>query len=255
MTATPSAPLLVTGGTGTLGRAVVARLEDEGTDYRVLSRGSGPGHVVADLVTGSGVADALSGVTAVINCATSPRRDAVAAHHLLNAARQAGVQHLVHVSIVGIERIPLSYYREKLVVESLVASSGVPNTILRATQFHDLLAGMFRVLAHSPVLMLPGGTSFQPVDVRDVAARLVDLAEAGPAGRVDDFGGPEIRPVQELARSWLDLTSRSRLVLPVPLPGGLARAYRDGRHCTPGHADGRITFEDFVRDQIAAVTP
>jgi len=130
----------------------------------------------------------------------------------------------------------------------------VPSTILRATQFHNLLVSMFAALSRSPVLPLPGRTSFQPVDVRDVAARLAALAQAGPAGRVADLGGPETRDVRDLARSWLAATSRSRLVVGVPLPGRLARAFREGHNCAPDHADGRITFEDFLREETPART-
>jgi uncharacterized protein YbjT (DUF2867 family) len=255
MTADPQAPLLVAGGTGTLGRAVVARLESTGHDYRVLSRRPGSGHVVADLLTGGGLDTALRDVTTVINCATSPRRDAAAAQHLLEAAHRHGVEHLVHVSIVGIDRIPLAYYREKLAVEALIAGSGVPSTVLRATQFHNLLATMFRGLSKTPVLPLPGGTSFQPIDVRDVAVRLTQLADGAPAGRVEDLGGPEVRDVADLARAWLAAHHRSRLVLPIRLPGRLARAYRNGWHCTPEHAGGTITFDDFVRAHHTADAP
>jgi uncharacterized protein YbjT (DUF2867 family) len=252
MTADPQAPLLVAGGTGTLGRAVVARLERAGRDYRVLSRRPGPGHVVADLLTGDGLDVALRDVTTVINCATSPRHDVAAAQQLLDGARRSGVEHLVHVSIVGVDRIPLAYYREKLAVEALIADSGVPSTILRATQFHDLLTTMFAGLSRTPVLPLPGGTSFQPIDVRDVAVRLTQLAEGSPAGRVDDLGGPEVRDVAELARTWLSAQHRSRVVLPIRLPGRLARAYRAGWHCAPDQAGGTITFDDFVRPHHTA---
>ncbi|MET0693431.1 MAG: NAD(P)H-binding protein [Propionibacteriaceae bacterium] len=252
MTANSRAPLLVAGGTGTLGRAVLARLDRDGTDYRVLSRKPGPGHVVADLLNSDGLDVALRDVTTVINCATSPRHDAQAADHLLQAARAEGVNHLVHVSIVGIDRVPLGYYREKLAVESLVAASGVPHTVLRATQFHDLLATMFATLSRSPVMPLPSAP-FQPIDVRDVADRLVALVAAGPQGRVDDLGGPEVRDVTELARAWLAAHHRSRVVLPLRLPGKLARAYRNGWHCTPQHAEGVITFDDYLQARTTAV--
>lgn len=134
MTTTERLLLLVTGGTGTLGCSVTAQLERAGTDYQVLSRHPGPRHRQADLLTGNGLDAALRGVETVINCATSPRRDVAAAQNLLAAASRGQVRHLVHISIVGIDRVPLGYYREKLAVESLITDSGVPHTILRATQ-------------------------------------------------------------------------------------------------------------------------
>src|SRR5262245_58912794 len=126
---------LVTGGTGTLGRAVVARLDSP----RVLSRRPGPDRMVGDLATGAGLAAALSEVDTVIHCATSAgKNDVTHAQRLIEAAT-ASRPHIVYVSIVGIDEIPLGYYRTKLAVERLLAESGLPYTVLRATQFHDLI--------------------------------------------------------------------------------------------------------------------
>ncbi|HWM04144.1 MAG TPA: NAD(P)H-binding protein [Actinophytocola sp.] len=230
--------ILLTGGTGTLGRAVAARLPSA----RVLSRRPGPGRVVGDLSTGAGLADALSGVDTVIHCATSLRaRDVEHARHLIAAA--AGRPHVVYVSIVGVDEIPLGYYRTKLAVERLLASSGLPWTVLRATQFHDLVLRFFTVQRWSPALFVPSGAGFQPIDVRDVADRLVSLASQSPAGRVADIGGPEVRPVTDLARSYL--SGRRRPVVPIPLPGKVMRGFRTGANLAP--ATGTITFEEFLR--------
>ena len=243
--------ILVTGGTGTLGRVVVERLRDRGHVPRVLSRHTGPGRVVGDLESGAGIADAVRGVDAVVHAATRAGHDVGQAGTLLDALRAAEVPHVVFVSIVGVDRVPLRYYRDKVKVERLVAESGVPWTVLRATQFHNLLAMLFGVLGRSPVLPVLAGASFQPVDVHDVADRLVDLALGAPAGRVPDLGGPQVRTMADLARSWAAGTSRRRAVLPVRLPGGLARAVRNGGLTAPGHADGRTTFEEFLAAQNA----
>jgi len=149
-------------------------------------------------------------------------------------------------SIVGIDRIPLGYYREKPVAERLVEESGRPWTIQRATQFHDLLAGMFGALAHSPIVPVLSSTSFQPIDVRDVAEGLVQLAESGAAGRVHDLGGPEVRPMADLARAWPSWAGKRRSVLPVRVPGALARAFRDGANLTPEHTDGHTSFRQYL---------
>ncbi|HEY0126232.1 MAG TPA: NAD(P)H-binding protein, partial [Blastococcus sp.] len=131
--------VLVTGSTGALGIPTVDRLRAVGHDVRALSRRSGPGLVCGDLLTGEGVAAAVTGASVVVHLATGLRRkDVVIARTLLDAARAARVDHLVLMSIVGIEHIPLGYYRDKVEIERLVAESGVPHTILRATQFHAL---------------------------------------------------------------------------------------------------------------------
>ena len=138
------------------------------------------------------------------------------------------------------------YYREKVRAERVVESSGLPWTILRATQFHDFLVQMFTSAARTGLLPVLAGTSFQPVALDDVAARLADLVDGPAQGRASDLGGPEIRPMADLARAWLAATGRRRAVVPLRLPGAIARGYRDGAHLTPEHADGVGTFEQFL---------
>jgi uncharacterized protein YbjT (DUF2867 family) len=180
-------------------------------------------------------------VDTVIHCATSLRRhDVTHARHLFDACSRAGRPHVVYVSIVGIEDIPLSYYRTKLEVERLLEESGLPFTVLRATQFHDLLLRFCTVQRFSPVRFVLAGTRFQPVDVRDVADRLVSLASGGPSGRVADFGGPEVRTMRSLARAV-----GRRPVVPLWVPGKVVRGYRSGANLGP--ASGTITFEEFLR--------
>jgi uncharacterized protein YbjT (DUF2867 family) len=254
--------ILVTGGTGALGRQLVPRLRAAGHDVRVLSRHArpagdpdGPGWAVGDLVTGAGLGEALRDVRTVVHCASDPRRprrDLAAARQLITAARAAGGPHLVYVSIVGVDRVPLGYYRIKLEVERLVAQSGLPWTVLRATQFHDLLCYLFQLAATLPVLMVPAGVSFQPVDTGDVADRLTELAAAPAAGRVADFGGPLVQDTAELARAWLRAAGRRhRPVLPVRVPGRLMRGYAAGGHLAPDHADGRVSFAGFLREHVS----
>jgi uncharacterized protein YbjT (DUF2867 family) len=243
--------VLVTGGTGRLGRALVARLVAEGRPVRTASRGPGPvgvEHVRADLRTGAGLAAAVDGVDVVLHCATANgRADLTMAENLVAAAASAGRPHLVYVSIVGVDRIPVSYYRTKLAVEGLLAGSGLPWTVLRTTQFHDFVTQFFDLQRRSPVFVVLGGVQVQPVDVRDVAARLAELAAGPPAGRVADLGGPEVRSLRELAQLYAQARGLRRAVLPVPLPGAVMRGYREGGHLTPEHADGRITFAGHLR--------
>ena len=234
--------VLVTGGTGTLGRALVPLLDDP----RVLSRRDGPGRAVGDLDTGAGLDAAVAGASVVVHLASRPRGDSAATARLVDAARRAGTPHLVHVSIVGADRIPLPYYREKVRSERLVEESGLPWTILRATQFHDLLAGLFAAAARAGALPVLAGTSFQPIAVDDVAARLAALAAGPPQGRAADLGGPEVRTMADLARAWSAATGRRRPVLPLRLPGAIARGYRSGAHLAPAHAEGVVTFEQYL---------
>lgn len=251
-------PTLVTGGTGTLGRAVVARLIAAGQPVRVLSRRTGRDDdtadewAVGDLRSGAGLAEATSGVRAVVHCATDPlgSRDVAGTGRLVEAARSSGAPHLVYVSIVGVDLVPLPYYRTKLAVEQLIRRSGLPYSVLRATQFHDLLVGLFRPLARLPALPFPAGIRFQPVDVRDVAERLVLLATGEPTGRVDELGGPVEDSGVAFARQYLTAAGRHRPVLPIGLPGKVMRGLRAGGNLAPSHPDGVRSYSDFLAENV-----
>jgi uncharacterized protein YbjT (DUF2867 family) len=239
---------LVIGGTGTLGSVVVDRLLSTGADVRVLSRGrrrrrSDVEHLIGDARSGDGLERTFADVDVIVLCAEHARQVAA-------AARRAGTGHLVYTSIVGIDRIPFFFYRRKLGDERLIAASGVPWTVLRATQFHDLIAVILRTLAKSPVMALPARWRFQPVDVRDVAARLADLALGEPVGHAPDFGGPEVRTVKDLARSYLSMTRQRRVMVPIWLPGTVFHALGEGANLAPEHADGTITFEQYLTEQF-----
>ena len=248
-----SKPILVTGGTGTLGSAVVRRLLDVGATPRVMSRRPRPDWpgdwVVADLRSGDGLDVALSGIDVIIHCADDTqggKHGSTVTRNLVEAATRAeSPPHLVYISIVGIEHVPVGYYRAKLSDEQLVENSGLPYTILRATQFHDLVRVILAGTAVLPVMVVPS-MRFQPIDVQDVAARLVELASTEPAGRAVDIGGPEVHDIRELARSWKQATGKRRPVVPVRPPGKIFVALRRGFNLVPGNAAGTITFEKYL---------
>lgn len=243
--------ILVTGGTGQLGSALVAKLRAAGEEVRVLSRRTAPDLVPGDLRTGRGIDSAVAGVDAVVHCATDFRRETALARTLVEAARWAGGPHLVYVSIVGVDRVPLGYYRAKHETEELIAGSGLPYTIQRATQFHALVRTLLAGASRLPVVPVPK-VSFQPVDVRDVATRLAELALGDPVGRAPDFGGPEILSAAELTQAVLEASGRHRKLVPVSVPGAAFRAYAGGGHLAPDHLDGEITFARYLAEQADA---
>lgn len=251
-----SAPLLVTGGTGTLGRLLVPLLRDAGRDVRVLSRrggepGPGVEHVTGDLLTGGGAAAAVAGAEVVVHLAGGPKGDDRATANLAAAAARAGVRHLVLISVVGADRVPLGYFRAKLGAEEAVTGSGLPWTTLRAAQFHDLVLAVVQKMAALPVVPAPGGLRFQPVDARDVAARMVELALGPPAGRVPDLVGPAEHAMGELCRGYLAAIGRRRPLLPVRIPGKAGRAYRAGENlAVVGVQRGGRTWEDFLAERV-----
>ncbi|MFF7636412.1 SDR family oxidoreductase [Kitasatospora sp. NPDC008050] len=244
--------ILVTGGTGTLGRLVTERLRASGHEVRVLSRHTEP-YAVDLREGGPGLEAAVAGTQVVVHCASTPRGgDEKAAANLIAAARRAGVAHLVYISIVGVDRVPFGYYRAKLAVEKLVEASGLGWTVLRTTQFHDLVLQVLQTLAKPPVMLLPAGISDQPIEVAEVADQLAELASGAPAGRVADLGGPEVRTLVELVRAYQRASGRRRPLLNVPLAGKAYRGFRSGGHLTPQRAVGTGTFEQFLAERFPA---
>jgi uncharacterized protein YbjT (DUF2867 family) len=262
-----TSPILITGGTGTLGQLVVSRLQDAGRDVRVLSRRSREGaegieFVAGDLATGEGIEAAVAGTEIIMHCAGSAKGDEDKARHLVRATSRAGAQHLVYISVVGADTIPLvsgidrtmfGYFGSKLAAERVVAESGLPWTTLRATQFYDLILMVAQQMARLPVIPVPTGFRFQPVDADEVAARLVELALGTPAGLVPDMAGPQVCKMAELLRGYLRASHRrQRPIIPLWLPGKAARAVRAGANLAPDRAVGRRTWEDFLAARVSS---
>ena len=246
------ADVLVTGGTGVLGSYLVPRLVARGHDVRVLSRRpwaevpAGATGWQGDVLTGEGLAEAVRGTDAIIHAATSPRRRAkrteVDGTRRMVAEARAADAHLIYVSIVGVDRVGFPYYRAKLAAEQIVEAEGDRWTIQRATQFHDLLDMALRRRVFAGTHKMP----FQPVDAGEVADRLVDLLDAGPCGRAQDFGGPETLAIGDIALARRRVTGKRTFVVRLP-PVGFLRDFAAGGHLCPDQADGKIAWEDWLR--------
>jgi uncharacterized protein YbjT (DUF2867 family) len=264
----PTQPILVTGGTGTIGRLVVARLRETGRTVRVLSRGQrsreeSPGveFASADLETGDGIDAAVAGAEIVIHLAGSAKGDDVKTQHLVDAAKNVRVRHFVYISVVGADRIPVEsrvdramfgYFAAKRAAERIVANSGLPWSTLRATQVHDATFAAVQGLAKLPLIPVPSGVRFQPVDAGEVADRLVQLALGEPVGLVPDLGGPREYAMADLVRSYLRAAGKHRPIIGTPLPGKAAAAFRAGANLAPDRAVGRRTWEEFLAARLGS---
>jgi uncharacterized protein YbjT (DUF2867 family) len=243
----------VPGGTGVLGRFVVAALAARGHEAVVFSRRTG-----VDLLTAQGLDEAMRGVQVVIdvsNQLAQRRAKAVglferATGNLVAAAQREGVRHLVAVSIVGIDRANIGYYHGKLAQERVTLDGRVPASVLRATQFHEF-----------PVQILQRGGPFavapkwltQPVAAREVADALVELALGEPVGRAPDIAGPEQHMMSDLVRKVLRATRQRRILVPLRLPGKTGKALAGGALVpqTDGPR-GKQTFDAWLAEYVAA---
>lgn len=248
--------VLVTGGTGALGSKVVPRLAAHGHAVRVMThsgrRAVGADSVAGDLLTGAGLEAAVAGAETVLHLATSPTAEAAkvevaGTERLLVAAAGAGVGHFVYMSITGVDRLPeYAYYRHKLDAERLVAAGTTPWSIVRATQFHGFVDSLLKRAAGYPLMVIPKGFQSQPVDVGEVANRVVEVVERGPQRMLPEMGGPEVLTAEQLAAAWRSANNVNRPQLAIPLPGRMAKKFREGAVTCPDHRSGRITWVQWL---------
>jgi len=249
--------ILVTGGAGRLGRLVVTQLSAAGYPVRGMSRRAKPGDdwpgaewKQADLKTGAGLSRAVQGMDVVVHLAAlgNSMVDFEGTRRLVDAARQAGVSHLVFISIVGIDRVPWAGGKAKLASEDLIEHSGIPWSILRATQFHYGIDFLLHVLTRLPlVALVPTDLLLQPVAEEEVAQRLCEIVQAGPSGRLPDMGGPQVYTSGELARIWFRQRGIHRAILPLWLPGKTASRLRQGGNTCPQQATGTVSWEAWLQ--------
>ena len=249
--------ILVTGGAGHLGRLVVQHLSAAGYFVRGMSRRASPGAdwpgaewKQADLKTGVGVAEAVQEMDVVVHLAAvgNSMVDSEGTRRLLDAAREARVSHLVFISIVGIDRVPWPGGKAKLASEGQIEQSGIPWSILRATQFHYAIDFVLRFLTRLPlVTLMPTDFPLQPIGEEEVARRLVEIVQAGPSGRLSDMGGPQVFTSGELAHIWLRQRGMRRAIIPLWLPGKMARALRHGGNTCPEQATDTVSWEAWLQ--------
>lgn len=221
----------VLGGTGTAGSAVAAALQDRGHDVVVLSRSTG-----FDATSPEAGASALTGLDALVDTLQPAKTTTKASRGLLvdglrrtlELAADAGVGHVVSLSIVGIDALPLGYYRVKLEQEAVVRASRVPGTVVRATQFPQLFDQAFGATKALGVIPAPRGP-VAPIDPRDVGEVIADAVDRGPAaGPLVQVRGADIVDLRDVARDWKRAHGSRRPVLPLPAVGAALKAIARG---------------------------
>lgn len=250
--------VLITGGTGHLGRLVIPRAQAAGHAVSIASRRSRPSNAaedvrwsIVDLATGAGLTAALDGIDAIVHAASDLKNtddaDVEGTTRLGEAARDAGVEHLLFVSIVGIDRIPYPYYQRKLEAERRLVATGAPHSILRAAQFHAFIDVLLGSAARFPLVFpLPSGLHVQSVATEEVADRIVRALEDGPGGMLRDYAGPEPMTLDEAAAIWKAARGVRKPTLKFPMLGKTGAGFRAGHNTAPDGERGTITWREWL---------
>lgn len=257
------ARMLVVGGTGLAGRQVAREAAGRGHQVAVASRHvpepservPGVDYHSVDLVAARGFEDALEGVDVLIDTTNGQfgsARDVLTegALNLMHAAARWGIERAVLLSIVNVDRSGYAYYRAKAAQEVIYRESVLETRVVRATQFHDLVASMFAGGARGGLIPAFRGVRLQPIAVSDVARALVDTAEgAGTPNSTDTIGGPEVLGTRELATLYKSAVHSRALILAVPMPGALGAFWRSGGALVPQNRFGTVTFAEWLAER------
>jgi uncharacterized protein YbjT (DUF2867 family) len=211
--------VVVIGGTGLIGSKVVARLGEHGHEAVAAAPSTG-----VDTLTGEGLADVLKGASVVVDVSNSPSFEDEAVMeffrtstaNLLKAEAEAGVRHHVALSVVGTARLQGSgYFRAKLAQEELIKASGMPYTIVHATQFFEFAKGLADGVTEGDTVRLPAGR-IQPIVSDDVAAAVGRASVGTPVGGVVEVAGPEAFELEEFIRMGLAAKDDPRKIVTDP---------------------------------------
>ena len=249
--------IVVIGGTGLIGSKTVAVLRQGGHEVVAASPKSG-----INTITGEGLKEAMAGAQVVIDLANSPSFEDKAVleffetsgRNLLAAEAAAGVRHHVALSIVGTDRTPDNgYFRAKIAQEKLIEASGIPYTIIRATQFLEFLGAIAATSADGNMIRLSPGL-FQPIAADDVAAIVADVALAAPRSGIVEIAGPERAPFNEIIARYLKAVGDPREVVSDPEARYWGGRVEERSLVPLGEARlGRIGFDEWLRRSQAGV--
>jgi uncharacterized protein YbjT (DUF2867 family) len=245
--------LAVVGGTGLIGSKVVRKLGEAGHEAVPHSLSSG-----VDVITGEGLDAALAGADVVVNLINSPTFDdaslaffRTSTENLLAAAVRAGVQHVVVLSIVGVDRVPqLDYYRAKTLQEELLKAGPVPYSVVRASQFMEFVDAVLSWTADGDTVRLPR-TPIQPIAADDVAAAVAEVAAGAPRNGVLDVAGPEVYPLDELGRITLAARGDRRSVVTDDTAGMFAAVEGDVLTAKDGARIATTRYGDWLERTAA----
>lgn len=256
-----SPSILITGGTGLLGKAVCHFLDQAGLSYQVASHQKPTlnGSVFMDLTTSNGMAEAVRGKNVILHLASDkkhPDNDVHGTERLLDAIRSQGLNvHFIYISIVGVEELPMPYFKQKAQVEKMVMQSGIPYSILKATQFHEYVDSILHSLFKLGIGLVPKNVFVQPVSVTVIAKKLVDICMSQPTFRMQSLGGPEIFKLEDLAGQWLQARMKSNKHITFSLWGNNGKKLKNGVLTCPQDKAGGLNWRSWLKEHYRTQRP
>jgi len=258
--------ILVTGGTGTLGKVVVNKLVGQNYKVSVLSSKeniklpNGIDLFTGNLETGDGLHKAIKDAEVIIHCASNSKNfrgvDIIGTKNLLKAISNE-IHHLIYISIVGIDKSDFPYYVAKLEVEEMIQKSKIPHSIQRTTQFHNLVLFLIKSfrMENSSSISVPAGMKFQTIDVRDVAEKLVSLVRVNPRGQLPALGGPQVLDIEDMTKIYLRSIKKEDIKINLQqIENELFNVFKTGINLCPQNVRGKITWENFLNDKATVNT-
>jgi len=252
--------VLITGGTGTLGQEISRQLLAEGYLVNILSSKEKPNAtfynniIEGDLINSTSLAKALEGAEIIIHCASNPRNaqivDLEGTKNLLTCVDKNRCKHFIYVSIAGVDKSAYPYYQTKYAVEKIIAASGLHYSILRATQFHDLvlhrIIKVFDKGAGSPI-EIPANMRFQSIDKTDVAKCIVELVKNKPTNEVTTIGGPEVLTLESMTEAYLRHLNRLEKIDYTAPSMAFHEVFTTGINLCPKNAINGITWSKYLQ--------
>lgn len=259
--------ILITGGTGVLGTVLAQELKSQNADFVLASRHLSKTQSYAkdvvqeaaktnwrklDLVKNEGVKQALEGIHTAVHLASGfgkvhgQAEDIVAIKNLIDAAQKIDLQHLIFISIVGVDKVPLAYYQTKYQVEQYIKQQKVPFTILRVTQFHNFIEAQIQQMVRLPIGFVPKKLKSQPIQLEAAAKEITKLIKAGVQNEVLNIGGKEVLDFGTFAKTLLHYTKKSKPIVNVPIIGKFMHALAEGNLTCKEVSLKSCTWEEYL---------
>lgn len=249
--------ILVTGGTGKFGQEVCKQLIQKGFEVNILSSGKNPDVPYytkiysGDLTDISSLNDAVSNSDIIIHCATNPRNSGIVdiegTKNLLQLANQKQIKHFIYISIVGVDKSSFPYYQSKFEVEKMIQESNLPFSILRATQFHDMILDRFiKPFEEEGSLKIPQKMRFQSIAIEDVAEKLVSLTIESPINKIEIIAGSDVYTIEEMTQIYLEVSGRTDKIEPSLYDQEIHELFRSGVNLCDNCKTEKTTWKDFL---------